>query len=268
MTCGDYQERFSDYLSGEMEDDQKKVFDEHLAECPDCRLHFKEMKTVWKELGDFPESEPSPALRSRFYAMLAREKYRQEEKPSVSERFGSWIAAFWPRRPAYQFAMALVFLAVGLLAGSRLRPDVVRNGEIAGLQREIADLRQAVSISLMNQASSTERLRGVQYSSEVESPSAPLITTLLNKLNNDPNVNIRLAAIEALYVFSRRPAVRQELIASLSKQTSPLVQVSLIDLLVDVREGRSLDAMRELIQNENTDQNVKQYTETRMSELM
>ncbi len=268
MTCGDYQERFSDYLSGEMDEDQKKALDGHLAECMDCRLHFEEVKTVWKELGDLPESEPSPSLRSQFYAMLAREKYRQEEKPSFSERFGSWIGAFWPRRPAYQFAMALVFLAVGLIAGSQLRPGVVGNGEIAVLRREVADLRQTVSISLMNQASSTERLRGIQYSSHVDSPSAPLITTLLNKLNNDPNVNIRLAAIEALYVFSDRPAVRDELIASLSEQTSPLVQISLIDLLVDVREGRSLEALRELIQDEGTDQNVKQYTETRMKELM
>jgi hypothetical protein len=268
MTCGDYQERFSDYLSGEMDEDQKKILDEHLAGCMDCRFRFEEVKTVWKELGDLPESEPSSALRSRFYAMLAREKYRQEEKPSFSERFGSWIAAFWPRRPAYQFAMALVFLAVGLFAGTQFRPSVVRNGEIAVLQREISDLRQTVSISLMNQASSTERLRGIQYSSQVESPSALLITTLLNKLNNDSNVNIRLAAIEALCVFSERPAVRNELIASLPEQASPLVQISLIGLLVDVREGRSLEALRELLQSEDTDQNVKQYTETRMRELM
>jgi hypothetical protein len=268
MTCGDYQERFSDYLAGEMDDDQRNALDEHLAGCMDCRLHFEEVKTVWKELGALPEREPSPSLRSGFYAMLAREKYRQEEKSSFSERFGSWIASLWPRRPAYQFAMAVVFLAVGLFAGSQLRPGVVRNGEIADLQREIAGLRQAVSVSLMNQASSTERLRGVQYSSQVESPSAPLITTLLNKLNNDPNVNIRLAAVEALYVFSDRPAVRDELIASLSEQTSPLVQISLIDLLVEVREGRSLEALRELLQDEGTDQNVKQYTETRMKELM
>jgi len=268
MTCGDYQERFSDYLSGEMDDDQKKTLDEHLAGCMDCRLHFEEVKTVWKELGDLPESEPSPALRSRFYAMLAREKCRQEEKLGFSERFESWISAFWPRRPRYQLAMALVFLAAGLFVGSQFRPGVVRNGEITVLRREIADLRETVSVSLMNQASTTERLRGVQYSSQVESPSAPLITTLLNKLNNDPNVNIRLAAIEALYVFSDRPAVRDELIASLSEQTSPLVQISLIYLLVEVREGRSLEALRELLQDEDTDQNVKQYTETRMKELM
>ena len=268
MTCGDCRESFSDYLSGELDEDRKKILDEHLAGCTDCRLHFKEVKTVWKELGAIPESEPSPSLRSGFYAMLAREKHRQEEGSSFSERFGDWIAAFWPQRPAYQFALALVFLAVGLLAGSRFRQGAVRNGEIAVLRGEIADLRQTVSVSLMNQASSTERLRGIQYSSQVDSPRAPLITTLLNKLNNDPNVNIRLAAVEALYVFSDRPAVRDELIASLSKQTSPLVQISLIDLLVDVREGRSLEALRELLQDEDTDQNVKQYTETRMKELM
>jgi hypothetical protein len=268
MKCGDCQERLADYLSGELDGSLKRTVDEHLAGCPTCRLQFEEVEAVWNDLGELPEAEPSPSLRSGFYSMIAREKYRLETKPSFSERFGVWIASFWPRRPAYQFAMALVFLAVGLFAGTRLRPDEVPNGQIASLQREIADLRQTVSVSLMNQASSTERLRGVQYSSQVDSPTAPLITALLNKLNNDPNVNIRLAAVEALYVFSDRPAVRDELIASLSAQTSPLVQISLIDLLVEVREGRSLEALRELLQDENTDQNVKQYTETRMKELM
>jgi len=268
MECRDCREGFSDYLSGEPDDDRKNIMEEHLAGCTDCRLHFEEVKTVWKELGALPESEPSPALRSGFYAMLAREKHGREERTSFSERLGSWIVAFRPRRPAYQFALALVFFAVGLFAGSRLPQGAVGNGDIAELRREIADLRQTVSVSLMNQASSTERLRGIQYSSQVESPSAPLIRALLDKLNNDPNVNIRLAAVEALYVFSDRPAVRDELIAALSEQTSPLVQISLIDLLVDVREGRSLEALRELLLDEDTNQDVKQYTERRMRELM
>lgn len=268
MTCGEYQERFSDYLSGELDDAEKKALDEHVGECRTCLFEFEQMKAVWAKLAGLPEEEPSPALRSGFYAMLAEEKRRQADKTSISERFGNWIAVLWPRRPALQFAMALVFMCAGLIVGSQIRVSADRNGEMAELQREIADLRQAVSVSLMNQTSSTERLRGVQYSSQVDHPTAPLIATLLNKLNKDPNVNIRLAAIDALYAFSDMPGVRGELIASLSGQTSPLVQISLIDLLVEVREQRSLEALRDLLQDQGTDQIVKQYTETRMKELM
>lgn len=268
MKCGEFQEQFADYLSGDLDDSQSKALDEHLAACPVCVSQFEQMKAVWEDLGDLPEGEPSPALRSRFYEMLAREKIREAARPSLIGRLGGLFEALWPRRPAYQFAMALVFLAVGLFAGTRLREGANRDGQMAALQNEVASLRQMVSVSLMNQASSTERLRGIQYSSQIDNPTAPLITTLLNKLNTDPNVNIRLAAIDALYVFSDRPGVRSELIASLSRQTSPLVQVSLIDLLVEVREQRSLEAMKTLLQDENTDQDVKRYMETRMKELM
>jgi hypothetical protein len=268
MTCGEFQERFADYLSDSLEDEQKKVLDDHLAVCGECLGQFELMKSVWRELGELPDAEPSPSLRSGFYSMLAREKQRIEERPSFADRFEGLVSGLWPRRPALQFMMGLALLAVGLLVGSQIGFNGARNGDIASMQREITDLRQMVSVSLMNQASSTERLRGIQYSSQVDRPTSPLIDTLLNKLNTDPNVNIRLAAIEALYVFSDRPGVRDELIASLSSQKSPLVQVSLIDLLVEMREARSLGAMRELLQDQETDQHVKEYTETRMKELM
>ena len=46
-----------------------------------------------------PEPVPSPELRSRFYAMLEREKSGQAERPPFFERLNLWIAGFWPRRP-------------------------------------------------------------------------------------------------------------------------------------------------------------------------
>jgi hypothetical protein len=268
MICRDHQERIAGYLAGELDDDEKKALDSHLLACPECRRLFDDARAAWEDLDGLPDPEPSAALRSRFYAMLAREKSGEAERPSLLERLSRWFAGLWPRRPAAQVAVALACLAVGFLAGGRLRPDAAPDGEIGLLRSEVADLRQAVSISLMNQASATERLRGIQYSSRVDRPDATLIDTLLNKLRTDPNVNIRLAAVEALYVFSDRPAVRDQLIASLSEQTSPLVQIALIDLLVEARESRSLETLRKLLQDEGTDRNVKQYTETRMKELL
>ena len=86
-------------------------------------------------------------------------------------------------------------------------------------------------------------------------------------MNADPNVNVRLAAVDALFAFRDRPGIRNALIASLSRQTSPLVQISLIDLLVEIRERRSLEALRDLLQNEHIDQTVKQHAEKRIKEL-
>ena len=93
------------------------------------------------------------------------------------------------------------------------------------------------------------------------------MASLFNTLNSDPNVNVRLAAVDALFAFSSRPGVRDALIASLSDQTSPMVQISLIDLLVQIQEKKSFEALRRLIQNQDVDQTVKQYAEKRIEDL-
>ena len=267
MTCEKIQEGFSEYLSGELETGEKKILEEHLAGCETCRIQLARMESVWTGLSDLPEREPSPALRSRFYAMLESEKRRVAEKVSLSGRIGAWIVSLWPRRPAFQFACALGFLIVGLLLGSRLQVGQHRDGEIATLRQEIIDMRQMVSVSLMNQTSSSERLRGIQYTTSINQPTEPLLETLLSRLNTDPNVNVRLAAVDALFAFNDRPGIRDALIISLSRQTSPLVQISLIDLLVEIRERRSLEALKKLLRNQNIDPTVKEHAEKRINEL-
>ncbi|NOR15935.1 MAG: HEAT repeat domain-containing protein, partial [Candidatus Aminicenantes bacterium] len=62
--------------------------------------------------------------------------------------------------------------------------------------------------------------------------------------------------------------VRQGLSGSLTKQTSPLVQVALIDLIVSIKEQRAIDALRALIQNEKLDPLVKQRAEQGLERLL
>jgi len=48
-------------------------------------------------------------------------------------------------------------------------------------------------------------------------------------------------------VFGRQPKVRQRLVSALPRQTSPRVQMALVDLLGGLREQRALDALRALL---------------------
>ncbi|UCE17585.1 MAG: HEAT repeat domain-containing protein [Gemmatimonadota bacterium] len=268
MTCENIQERIIDYVLGAVEAAEKRTVKDHLAECETCRLQLERMEIVWRGLNRLPESEPSPALRSRFYAMLESEKHREPHKIPLSGRIEGFIASLWPKRPALQLAYALVLLIVGLFIGGRVQVWEHGNGEMAALRQEISEMRQMVSVSLMNQTSSGERLRGIQYTEQIKHPTGPLLQVLLGTLNSDPNVNVRLAAVDALFAFSDRPGIREALIASLSQQTSPLVQISLIDLLVEIRERRSLEALRDLIGNQQVDPTVKEYAEKRINELI
>jgi anti-sigma factor RsiW len=40
MTCRELTEFLADYLDGELPEPRKRVFEQHLAACPDCRLYL------------------------------------------------------------------------------------------------------------------------------------------------------------------------------------------------------------------------------------
>ena len=41
MTCRELIEFLADYLSGELPAEERRLFEEHLAECPDCVAYLK-----------------------------------------------------------------------------------------------------------------------------------------------------------------------------------------------------------------------------------
>lgn len=270
MSCHEMKKRFPDYVTGHIEPEEKKTIEVHLSECPDCKAELARLKEAWTAFDAMPDEEPSAALRSGFYTMLAEEKSRngKAEKRSFSQSLESWLERWWPKRPGVQLGYSFALLIIGLVVGSQVQSGAHRNGEMSVLRAEIREMRQTVSMSLLNQSSTSARLQGVSFSTRVDEPEESLLSALLNTLNNDPNVNVRLAAVDALIVFSDQPGVREALIESLSKQSSPLVQIAIIDLLVQIRERRSLDAMRQLIQDQGVNDAVKQHAEKRMEELI
>ena len=76
-------------------------------------------------------------------------------------------------------------------------------------------------------------------------------------LNNDPNVNVRLAALEALVPFTGQGAVREGLIRSIANQDSPLVQLNLAELMAAIQEKKSVGELQKLVDSEKTPVEVK-----------
>jgi HEAT repeats len=120
------------------------------------------------------------------------------------------------------------------------------SAEIAELRRELRDTQQLVMLSLLQQASASERLRGVGWSHAIEEPGPEVVSALLDSLTHDPNVNVRLGCVDALMRFSARPNVRQGVVRALNESTSPIVQIALIDFVVEVGEKESVAALRRL----------------------
>jgi len=264
MKCKKIKEKFSDFLIGDLDQISKEEIKEHLTACSSCREELESLSEIWTKLGVLSEEEPSDRLRPRFYGMLeAYKQGLQQEKPSPRWRnvFNGWLEGWWPRRPVFQFTFALILLVVGLALGYFFTSDGQNRTEVAQLRQEIQSVRQSMAVSLLDQPSAVERLRGVNWSSRLEQPKEETLQALLNTLNRDPNINVRLAAADALYIFYNYPVVRQGLIQSLSQQTSPLVQFALIDLIVEMRERRAIESLRQLIEKNTLNPDVKQRAE-------
>jgi len=230
-------------------------FAQHLASCKSCRSEVSRMGTLWQSLDLLPLEEPSGDVRERFYEML--NAYRQG------------LASAEPRKTfhRWQIAAAAALVAVGIGLGYGVRGYGHPPVEVSQLREEVASMRQLVALSLMQQQSASERLRGVSWAYRAEPSDREVLEALVTAVNHDANVNVRLAAVDALRRFAASPETRRAVIDALPSQTAPLVQVALIDLLVDFKERSAAGVLKTLAANREVNDGVRQQAQWALERL-
>jgi len=271
MNCEKTQEKFADYLTGDLDEPGRREVQEHILACAPCREDLENLIVVWAKLGVLPEEQPGGELRHRFYAML--EEYKdglvsREKAARTPSGLASWRDWLTFRRPAFAASFSAFLLFIGIGAGWLLNGAGAAGGRLATLSSEVQDMRQQVGLSLLSQPSATDRIQGISYSAAVENPNDKTLAALFNALDNDPNPNVRLAAVDALYLFRARPGVKESLVRSLAIQNYPLVQVALIDFLVEVREARAAEALKLLIEKNELTPEVKKRAEQGLKQIV
>lgn len=261
MNCDDVRDQLPDYWTGAMDEAGKAGMQAHFATCPACRAEAETLGAIWKKLGAIPEERPSRALRARFEVTLEAyvQGLRQAQRgPSTREKLDKWLVGWWPREPVFQFGFAMAFLAIGLLVGYSFTRNTQGNGEVARLREEVQHTRELVALSLLQEQSASERLKGVDWSIRIPQPDPQVLSALLRTVDYDQNVNVRLAALDALHSSASNEMVRQGLLESLPRQASPLVQIALIDLLVDIRDKEAANSLKGLAQEAGVNPEVRQ----------
>lgn len=269
MNCEKFKEMLANDWACTLSAEEQSAFESHAAECSACRDERASLDILWRGLSEIPSEAPSPLMSQRFYAML--EGYRQgleksEPKPKRNFGSGGWLS-FW-LRPAFQLGMGAILVVLGFMAGYWIR--YTRGGleEISDLRAEVHETRQMLAVSLLRQSSASDRLKGVSWSTQVSSPDPDFLTTLNHTLNNDPNVNVRLAAMDALAHFAGYPQVRQDLVRSLPEQDSPMVQIMLIDLLVQLHERQSVEILKRIVDDSNQNPEVRERAKWGLQRLL
>jgi HEAT repeat protein len=152
--------------------------------------------------------------------------------------------------------MAAVLILSGFSVGYFLQSPAQKN-EVVELSQEVSDLKEMMMLSLLEKESATQRLKAVSLTSEMNEVSDKVTNALFLALNQDENINVRLAALEAIKPYVGKSSVRTKLIESIDSQTSPLVQVALAELMVSIQEKKSVNALKQLLDKESTPSEVK-----------
>jgi HEAT repeat protein len=266
MMCAHAKELMASAWAHELDPASESQLQQHLGVCPECAAEMSQLGALWERLGDIPSPEPSQALNLRWQSTLA-----SLIAPSgAARRQPQWrfsLSALWPQRPVWQVSIAVACLVLGLSAGYLLHGTSTSRGEIAQLRDEIASTKQMVALSLLQQQSATERLRGVDYTTGMRAMDPEVVSALIQAVKSDSSVNVRLAAIDALAKVSNDAGVRRSLAGSLGAQDSPMVQAALIDYVVDARDRQAVGPLKELAARPDLNPLVRQRADTALRQL-
>lgn len=272
MECKDYREQFGLLLTGTLDQDQVSNVESHLADCADCRTEFETVKKLWNLMGEIPQPKPSDTMRAGFNAILANFK----EESIINEKpLGVWINKIrehWYLQARPRFAFGILLVSAGLITGYLLhqpgQSTISYDRQIVALSSQVSDMKQLMMLSLLQDPSASQRIRAVAYTDEMSNVDLKVIDALFTTLNVDPNVNVRLAALEALVKLSDKPQVREGLVRSISLQESPLMQSAIADVMVKLREKSAVESLQKLLNKKDLNQMVKLNIEKSIQKLI
>jgi anti-sigma factor RsiW len=271
MNCEQIGELLPDYLQGGLSADRAEEVEKHFAECAACG----EEAALWKKLAVLPEEQPSPALESRFKAMLESYQEGRWEKTNLgAEKMKTtarmlWGLGHWRQLPAAGIVWACLFLACGYFIGKHADrgPDAAAQAQINELRQDLGATRQMVALSMLQQQSASQRLEGVSWSTRLPETDPTMMGALMHTVRFDNSVDVRLAALDALGRYADRPEVRRGLVDVLQTTQSPMVQVALIDLLVDLHDKNAVPQFRKFQQDPHVNPTVKKRVDWGIQQL-
>ena len=261
-----------EYLRGSVSEADRSAIERHLKTCKSCKAEYTALANVWTEFSRLPDERPSPRMRQRFYAELERRKSGRalHSAPEIqsSGRLRNLLGRLWPKQPAMQFGIALVCLLVGYVIGFRIDGGGKNSGgDVAQLRSEVVTMQRLVMLSLLKTESASERIRGANWTERIVRPDTEVFSALFETVNYDPVVNVRLAALDALAKYYDETEVKKGIISSLLHQTSPLIQLALIQVITTVHDSEGIAALKELLKNKDLNKTVRGQVEKRLKEM-
>ncbi len=272
MECKDYRELFPLLLTDEIDQIQQDEIEKHLAGCAECRKEFETAKKLWELMGELQQPEPSASMKTTFDAILSNYKDELIARRNPVSEWINMLREYWKLKAQPRLAFSLVLVTFGLVIGYFLhRPSqtsLTYNRQIDSLSSQVSEIKQVLMLSLLQDPSASQRIKAVSFTDDLGNVNMKVIDALLTTLNEDPNVNVRLATLEALVRLSGEPKVREGLVRSINLQNSPIMQSAIADVMVKLQEKSSVQSLQQLLGKKDLNKMVKVNIEKSIQKLI
>lgn len=263
IECEEVQKNLSEYLHNELSVEYKSLIEYHLTICSHCNNELENLKKLIESIENTQKPEPPSYLRTQFSELINKEKTSYEEVIRNKTQI-------YAKRIFVRVAAAIALLLIGNAIGMFTYPYLIENSsnfEVALIKEEVASLKESLVISMINQESVSERLRALNMTIEFKELDGRLFEVLLETLNDDPSPNVRLAAAKALSSYMKSEQVRDSLINSLQFQNNPLVQITLINIIVNSNAPQAAESLIQFANSHNLADEVKRLLEIQIKQL-
>lgn len=259
------------YTRGESTLEEERELRELLA-----REDLPEDLRSWHDLFDYfreaahasPDASLDPLARIDFHAEERETGAARSEKPATGIALLPGLSERGLRR-SLRAAAAVILLLTGFAGG--LLVNRTGTPELTALQEEVRQMKQVLVYGSAQQSSASERISAINFSTRLpdrEGSLDPEIRDILVwVMNSDQSVNVRLEAAEALNRYREEPEVRRALVNTLSRQESPVMQLTLIDMLVEMNATGAINEMQKLLMKSDTRDMVRPELEAAIATL-
>ena len=232
-----------DYIDGKLSGAEREEVVQEMAANPESKRLYEQLREVLDAIKSADEWEPGKRLQQNFEKTL-------REEMAAARKAGTGKQVFF--QPVFfRAAAAVALLMAGIAIGFWINKNQQREEDLQALRKEVEVTKRLMMSMLDNQQSASQRMLGATVAFKMEKADDQIVQALTKTMNEDPNTNVRLAALEALGKFHQQEHVRKALIASLATQKDPIIQIALIRLMVEMKEK---EAVKELLRISTDDE--------------
>ncbi|MCX6253891.1 MAG: zf-HC2 domain-containing protein [Bacteroidia bacterium] len=261
MKCEEVEATMIDYLDNTLDNRLRQEIEKHLETCERCLDELRDCQQVMQLISKDEMVKPDDSMRINFYHMLHSEIKKSEGRNAASFQTSSIP---WYNSGRYRIAAGIALLIGGTFLGAFIHSELINSypaNELKQLHSEVTALKKAAMFTMLKEESSSDRIQAVNYADDLENPDENVIEVLIKTLNQDKNVNVRMAAAYALAKYADRRSVCDSLVKSLTVQNDPILQVTLINILVERKEKSAIKPIQQIITNKSTLKEVKEVAE-------